>query len=148
MVSLDVGNLPRRGRILIDSAPIIYFLEDHLDFGPRFAGLFDRAESGDYELVISTVSLAEVLTGPLRLGNERLADDYREALTAPPIWLVAGLTPEIAHRAARIRSRCRLRLPDAVQVATALETSCIALVTHDRDFRALDGAAERMAIYA
>ena len=148
MVSLDIGNLPRRGRIFIDSAPIIYFLEDHPELGPRFAGIFDRAEAGDYELVISTVSLAEVLTGPLRLGNERLADEYREALTAPPTWLAADLTPEIAHRAARIRSRSPLRLPDAVQVATAFETSCAALVTHDRDFRALDDAPERMAIYA
>lgn len=147
-MSLDIETLPRRGRILIDSAPIVYFLEDHPEFGPRFADVFGRAEAGNYELVISTVSLAEVLTGPLRMGNEQLADHYREALTAPPTWLVADLTPEIAHRAARIRSRTRLRLPDAVQVATALETSSIALVTHDRDFRALDSAQEPMAIYS
>ena len=148
MVSLEIGNLPSRGRILIDSAPIIYYLEDHAEFGPRFAGIFERAEAGDYELVISTVSLAEVLTGPLRLGDERLADEYREALTAPPTWLVADLTPEIAHRAARIRGQSRLRLPDAVQVATAFETSCACLVTHDRDFRALDDAPERMAVFS
>ena len=100
----EIGDLPPRGRIFVDSAPIIYYLEDHPAFGPRFTGLFDRAEAGDHQLVISTVTLAEVLTGPLRQGNEQLADDYRQALTTTPTWQVADLTIAIAHRAARIRA--------------------------------------------
>ena len=147
-MSLDIGQLPQRGRILIDSAPIIYFLENHPEFASRFATVFERADAGHLDLVISTVTLAEVLTGPLRGGNERLATDYLKALTAPPRWVVANLTPDIAYRAARIRGQTRLRLPDAVQVATALETSCVALVTHDRDFSALEGSTESLSIYA
>ncbi|MCY3818046.1 MAG: PIN domain-containing protein [Gammaproteobacteria bacterium] len=69
-------------------------------------------------------------------------------MTRPPTWQVADLTIAIAHRAARIRSQTRLRLPDATIVATALETSCIALVSHDRDLRALDQSTERIAIYS
>lgn len=144
----DIGDLPRRGRILVDSAPIIYYLEDHPVFGPRYADLFSRAGSGDYQLVISTVTLVEVLTGPLREGNEQLADDYRQALSRPPVWLAADLTIAIANRAARIRSQTRLRLPDAVIVATALEMSCIALVSHDRELRVLDRSTERIPIYS
>ena len=144
---LEIGDLPRRGRILVDSAPIIYYLEGHLTLGSRYAGLFARAESGHHQLVLSTVTLAEVLTGPFRVSDEQLADDYRQALTRPP-WVVADLTIAIAHRAARIRGQTRLRLPDAAIVATALEMSCIALVSHDRDLRALDQSAERIAIYS
>ena len=147
-MNAEIGDLPLRGRIFVDSAPIIYYLEGHPVLGPRFKNLFDRAEAGAYQLVISTVSLAEVLTGPLRQGNEQLADDYRQALTRPPIWRVADLTVAIAHRAARIRCRTRLRLPDAVQVATALEMSCVALVSPDRDFRALDESTERITVYS
>ena len=147
-MSLDIGKLPRRGRVLVDSAPIIYFLEDHPDLSARFEDVFVRADAGDYELVVSTITLAEVLTGPLRRGNERLADEYRQALTAPPTWLVTDLTPEIAYRAARIRSETRLRMPDAVQVATALEMSCVALITYDRDFASLDSATQHIAIYS
>lgn len=143
----DIGQLPHTGRVLVDSAPIIYFLEGHHEFAARFEALFTRAEFGNYELVISTVTLVEVLTGPLRQGDEKLAQAYRQALTSPPTWTVADLTPEIAHRAARIRSETRLRVPDAVQVATALETSCRALVTHDRDFVAVDGLTQNLAVY-
>lgn len=46
------------------------------------------------------------------------------------------------------RGASKLRLPDAVQVATALETSSIALVTSGRDYSALDGLPERLRIYA
>ena len=106
-----------------------------------------RAEAADYELIITTVTLAEVLTGPLRTGNEKLAQDYRNALTASPTWRLVELTADIAHRAARIRARSRIRLPDAIQVATALETSSMALITHDRDFLSLDGSVDRVSVY-
>ena len=146
---MDVGELPSRGRIAVDSSPIIYMFEDHAELAARYTPLFERAEAGNYELVISTVTLAEILTGPLRMGDEELAERYRNALTSPPTWHVANLTPAIAHRAARIRARSRLRLPDAVQMATALETSSIAFVTHDRDFSSmgLDTLTEGVTVY-
>ena len=139
--------LPPRGRVVVDSAPIIYLLEDHPQFGPRYAPFFERAESGDYELIITTVTLAEVLTGPLRTGNEKLAQDYRNALTAPPTWQLVQLTADIAHRAARIGAYSKLRLPDAIPVAMALETSSMALITRDRDFSSLEGSVDRVPVY-
>ena len=143
---MDISTLPH-GRVTVDSAPIIYFLEDHPDLAPRYAPLFESAEAGNRELVIATVTLAEVLTGPLRTGDEALAQRYRNALTAGPTWRVVDLTTSIAHRAARLRGSFKLRLPDAVQVATALETSSVALVTHDRDFSALENWPEAVPIY-
>ena len=147
MAVTDISGLPG-GRVVVDSAPIIYLLEDDAVFASRYAPFFERAEAGDHELVISTVTLAEVLSGPLRAGDERLAERYRSVLTTPPTWRLVELTAAIAHRAARIRAHSRLRLPDAVQVATALETSSIGLVTHDRDFSSLDALSERVAVYS
>lgn len=144
---IDIAALPPGGRVTVDSAPIIYFLEGNQHFAPRYERLFGQAEAGSYELVISTVTLAEVLTGPLRTGNEALAERYRRALTARPAWCLTDLTASIAHRAARLRGSFKLRLPDAVQVATALETASIALVTHDRDFSALENRPEAVPIY-
>ena len=148
MAVMDISRLPPGGRVTVDSAPIIYFLEGHPEFASRYAAFFEGAEAGEHELVIATVTLAEVLTGPLRVGEEALAQRYRNALTAPPTWRLVDLTASIAHRTARIRGTSKLRLPDAVQVATALETSSIALVTSDRDYSALEGLPERLRIYA
>ncbi|MCY4213005.1 MAG: PIN domain-containing protein [Gammaproteobacteria bacterium] len=147
MALTDIDKLPLSGRVTVDSAPIIYLLEDHLEFAPRYEPFFQRAENGEYELVISTLTLAEVLAGPLRTGNEALARSYQSVLSATAGWRVVDLAPGIAYRAARIRGSTGLRLPDAVQMATALETSSIALVTHDRDFSRLDSSPERVPVY-
>ena len=82
------------------------------------------------------------------MGDEAPAQRYRSALTAPPTRCLVDLAASIAHRAARIRGASKLRLPDAVQVATALETSSIALVSSDRDYSALDDLPERLRTYA
>lgn len=147
MALRDIAELPGRGRVTVDTAPIVYVLEDHPEMASRYAGFFDRAQASRYQLTISTITLAEVLTGPLRTGDETLARKYREALTRPPVWQVVDVTAAIAERAARIRSRSRLRLPDAIQMATALETSSIALVTRDRDFSGLDALGEGVPVY-
>ena len=54
----------------------------------------------------------------------------------------------VIYRAARIRARTGLRLPDAVQVATAIETASLGLVTRDRDFAALDRSPERVEVHS
>lgn len=144
----DIASLPPSGRVTVDTAPIIYVFEGHPQFAPRYAPFFERAQAGDYELVIATVTLAEVLTGPLRTGNEARAQQYRHALTARPTWRVLDLNASIARRAARLRGSFKLKLPDAVQVATALDTGSIALVTRDRDFSALANRLGAVGIYA
>ena len=145
----DVGSLPGRGRLVIDTAPIIYVLEDHPAFAPRFMPVFERAEAGDYELVITTTTLAEVLVGPLRRGDESLAREYRDTLTSPPTWRVVDLTRrDCPSRRPHPRAHRGRRLPDAVQVATAIETASMGLVTHDRDFAALDRSPERVTVWS
>ena len=53
--------------------------------------------------------------------------------------LVFALDAETAVEAARIRATYRLRLPDAIQVATAIRAGAAALVTHDGELRRVRG---------
>jgi predicted nucleic acid-binding protein len=51
--------------------------------------------------------------------------------------LVYGLVAhpaQVAAMAAQLRVQYRLKLPDAVQLASALDIGAVALVTHVRDF--------------
>jgi predicted nucleic acid-binding protein len=131
--------LGERPVVVLDTAPIIYWLEGHPRLADRFAAVFVAAESGDATIVISTVTLAEVLAGPLRAANELLTAQYREALTRSPGWHVMPLDIDIAVEAARVRAAYRLRLPDAIQVATAIRAGAAALVTHGRALRRVRG---------
>lgn len=83
------------------------------------------------------MTLAEFLAGPLRTGNEILADRYYQGLANSTNWYVQELDAPLSFTAARIRSRYGLKLPDAIQVATAIYSSSSALITHDRDFAAV-----------
>jgi predicted nucleic acid-binding protein len=130
MEPLAIGDLPEQALLLMDSAPIIYFLEGHPTFAPRFRPLFAAHAAGHLRFAVTTVAIAEILTGPLRAGEEALARRYRAILTS---WHVVALDADIAESAARLRASLRLKLADAVQVASALAINAAALVTHDRD---------------
>ena len=130
------GGLSEGATVLVDTAPWIYLLEDHAEFAPRFLGLFEAAERGQIQLALSTVTLAEVLTGPFKAGQTALAKRYETALSA---YQVVPLSAAVASLAAQLRVQYRLKLPDAVQLASALQIGAAALVTHDRDFSAVQG---------
>jgi predicted nucleic acid-binding protein len=131
MEPIDLGSLPERALLLIDTPPIIYFLEGHPRFVPRFQSLFDAHARGECRFAITTITIAEILTGPIQAGNEPLARRYRAILES---WQTVALNVDIAEGAARLRASLRLKLADAVQAASALAINAAALVTHDRDF--------------
>lgn len=131
MDALDLSSLPEDALVLLDSGPIIDLLEDHPKLARRFQPLFEEHANGRLRFAVTTITIAEVLAGPLGAGDESLARRYRSLLES---WQVVALDAEIAESAARIRASLRLKLADAVQVASALAVNADAIVTHDRDF--------------
>lgn len=130
------SQLPDGATVLVDTAPWIYLLQNHPVFAPRFEGLFVATEEGRLQLALSTITLAEVLTGPFKAGEVALAKRYEKALSN---YQVMPLSAAVASLAAQLRAQYGLKLPDAVQLATALDMGAAALVTHDRDFSAVHG---------
>ena len=64
-MALDpLSAIPSGAAVVFDSAPIIYFLEDHPGSGARFAALFERVAEGEVSIVTSAIALAEVPAGP------------------------------------------------------------------------------------
>lgn len=131
MERLDLSGLAPGALVLVDTAPIIYVLEGHPKFAARFQPMFDRHAAGEILFAVTTIAMAEVLTGPLGAGDEALARRYRAVMES---WQVIDLTADIAESAARLRASLKLRLADAVQIASAVAVNADALVTHDRDF--------------
>lgn len=136
-MGLILDEIPEGVSVLIDTNPIIYYFENHPTLAERYQPLFAAAVDGRNELVISTITLAEVLGGPARTNNEVLLERYEQALSGGIGWRIRELDSAIAVQAARLRARYRLKLPDAIQLATALNEGCFAMVTHDRDFSAV-----------
>lgn len=130
MGPLGPDDLPEDALLLLDSAPIIYIFEKHPKFAPRFRPFFVAQKEGRLRFAVTPITIAEVLTGPLQ-ADEALMERYRAALVS---WQFVAFTVEIAQGAARLRASHRLKLPDALQAASALAVNAAALVTSDRDF--------------
>jgi predicted nucleic acid-binding protein len=134
MEPLKLDDLPEHALLLIDSAPIIYVLEGRGRLAERFLPLFAAHDTGRVRFATTTVTVAEVLTGPLQAGEEELAQRYRAVLET---WQIVNLDMQIAETAARLRASLKLKLADAVQAASAVAINAHALVTHDRDLARL-----------
>lgn len=93
--------------------------------------IFDAIDDGHLEAVISTVVAAEVLVG-FYMNNEQIqANKFINHILSR--YIVQPVTLEIANLAAKIRGS-KLRLPDAIVVATALLNKS-KLVTLDKNIR-------------
>ena len=119
------------GLIHLDAGVVIGFLDaDDAHHQAAAQALAASLRSGD-RLAMAASAFAECLVGPSRRG-ERAVATVTDLFERLPIDIV-DLDADIARRAATLRAkRASLRLPDALVLATASESSADHLITTDR----------------
>jgi predicted nucleic acid-binding protein len=117
--------------LCLDTAPLIYLVERFAAYLDKVRTIIERIDRGDIEGVSSVITLTEVLTLPLRLKKTSLEQEYRNILLESRYFDLIPVNLAIAERAADLRARYNLKTPDALQVATAIETGCDAFLTND-----------------
>lgn len=123
-------------RLFLDSAPVIYAVEENPQYLPIVREIFARIEESSPIGVTSPVTLAECLVRPYRLGQTELQQQYIELFFQTENIIFQPITnPSIALEAAQIRAKYNLQLPDAFQIAVALAAGCDAFLTNDVTFR-------------
>ena len=127
------------GRVALDTAVFIYFIEEHPTFLPLIGPMFLEVDRGRREAVTSALTLLEVLVVPYRAGNLPLAARYEALLTRSRGVRLVELDRAQLRAAAQLRARYRVRTPDALQLAAALTTECRTLLTNDRRFPPVPG---------
>jgi hypothetical protein len=73
--------------VAIDTAPPIYYIEENATYLPLLQPFFKAVDSSDIQLVISTITLLEVLVLPFKQGNNEPATAYRSILTNSKLQL-------------------------------------------------------------
>ena len=125
----------RSARILgLDTSAFIYHLEAHPVYATRVRMIFGEIERGPARGVTSTLTFLEVLVGPYRAGDQARRVALSGLLASFPGVNWVALDLAVADRAASLRGRYRLRTPDAIQLATALEAGADAFLTNDQQF--------------
>ena len=118
--------------IYLDANVFIYAYEREGRQADAAWQVFEAVERGEFEAVTSELTLAEVLVGPLRKKDDKLAGQYHEILTSEGDFNVAGIERSVLVEAAFFRSVVKsLKLPDAIHLATARAHKCRYIVSED-----------------
>lgn len=116
-------------RIFWDTNLFIYLLEDYGKFSESVVSLRKRMLTRGDQLYTSTLTLGEILAKPMRHGDIRLVEAYRDALARAATLIT--FTAEAAVHYASIRADRSIKAPDAVQLSCAAQSGMDLFITND-----------------
>jgi predicted nucleic acid-binding protein len=135
----DLGLTLQRYQVVgLDTMILIYHFEDHPLFAPLTQLLFDALAQGDLVAQVSVLLAGELLAGPKKAGDEKMLLHYRHVLSSYPNLRLQPTTMAVVEHASDLRARYRLRMPDAIHVATAQVHGAQAFMTNDSQLRQVD----------
>jgi len=122
----------------LDTSVWIYHFEGSAAYGPAADSVLEAIAQGHIEAVASELVLLELLVAPLKKGAQDVADEIELALLHFPHLQLVPVTRAVLTRAAEIRARYGLRTPDAIMLATAVESGATLAVTNDNAWRKVE----------
>jgi predicted nucleic acid-binding protein len=115
----------------LDSAPLIYFIEQNPTYLEMARFFFRAADRGEFKIVTSVITIVEVLVYPFRQGNAELVRQYRNILFNEEVLTTIDIDSNIAESAAQLRASYNLQTPDAIQMAAAIAGGASFFFTND-----------------
>src|SRR3990172_10367635 len=124
-------------KIALDTNILIYFLEGIQPQANKVEKLLESFMKAENEGIISTISVAEVLTGFYVARDTKRTDKVRKLLNDLTInsFKIVPVTFEIADLAASLRAERGGKLPDALIAATAIYQKAKLVYSQDKDFQ-------------
>lgn len=124
-----MNGIAKNNLVALDSNIFIYNLEENPEFVKFTDLIFKRLILNKIKAATSIISLTEILSYQ-RTSNavKQLTEDF---LSTPNLE-VFDIDQQIAVEAARIRREYGFRLPDAIQLATALRSKAQAFISNDK----------------
>lgn len=118
-------------KVFLDTAPIIYFIEENPAYITRLEKLFNANTEGVFIFSTSVITLIEVLIHPLKNDETGLSEQYSNILCYSPSIEMLDINADIAKNAAKIRAKYGFKTPDAIQLASALQSGSDFFITND-----------------
>jgi len=125
-------------RVLIDSNIIIYLTDSVQPYVSLAQTLFRMIEAGEAEAVLSILSMGEVVQGPLKKGNSRLAKKVRDYLLNFPNMRCQEITFDVLESIGKDRRIIwkKLRTLDSLIICSGLVCDIQLIVSNDKHFKA------------
>lgn len=130
-----VADLAKYETICVDTMVFIYLLDTNSEYVDLASSVLGMIESGEAKGVTSTITIAEILTAPAQANDIQAMLDYELYLTNFPNLTFYSPDKSLARLIARTRAESRLKLPGAIQVATAIYAGADVIVSNDKKWQ-------------
>ena len=121
--------------IFLDTAPLIYFFEQHPDYFPALELLFDQLYETGAQAITSIITYIELTTLPARKKNIKLVRKYRDYLSNSENLSLFPLDINIADHVVELRAKYVFKTPDAIQIGTAVACGADYILTNDKEWK-------------
>lgn len=122
-------------RVFLDTAPIIYYLENNAQYKDLIKDFFAKCLKNNVQLVTSAITIEEYLVFPYGSGNMELVHNFKKFLEYTDIEVV-DINAEIAEQGAKIRGGYEyFKAMDALQIAAAVMSGCDMFFTNDKQLK-------------
>ncbi len=125
-------------QVFVDTAPIIYFIEENSVYGTIVGNIFKKVTEGSIEVFTSVISVIEVLTKPYKMGKIGLVKAYKGFFYQSKGFSVVNINPNIAELTSKIRAKYGFRTPDAIQLAVYEYIKSDLFITNDAQLKKYD----------
>ncbi len=118
--------------IYLDTAPFIYLIEEHPLYHVVISKIFEAHARGEFLFITSVLTLSEVFAQPYFKRKPGISEKYEFILTETDNLLLLDFQLKEAKKAAELKSKYKLAMPDAIHLATAIENKADFFLTNDK----------------
>jgi len=121
----------QNGRAYLDANICIYHFEGIVEHALRLDRLVREAANSVLLLLTSEITLTEMLVPAFLANNDEKVRKCVEWLEGGSFVQLVPVTRDAHKNAALLRARHRLKTPDAIHVASAIDANCRFFITND-----------------
>lgn len=122
-------------RVFIDTAPIIYYLENSTLYSDSIKKFFAKCLEENIQIVTSAITVEEYLVFPYSSGQMEFVDNFKRFIEYMNIEVI-DIDSNIAEQGAIIRGQYKqFKAMDVLQIAAAIVSGCDMFFTNDKQLR-------------
>jgi len=125
--------LSRFSRVALDVMCFVYFFEENPKYLKLCEKIFQLAEKGRIKIFTSILSYSEIQIGPKKSKNIYLERKYRNIFNRFPNLEVKLYDWPMAEMASTLRAQYNIRLPDVINLASAIQADAEVFITNDKN---------------
>lgn len=121
-------------KLYLDTAPLIYFLEEESLENMKMRQIFLSLSGQINQVVLSTITCMEYLVKPYRMKDDKAIRSFWAFVEEDEVD-VRPVDMAIALKAAEIRAEYKFKAMDSLQLATACKNGCELFLTNDKQLK-------------